>query len=318
MDRHQSLRCFCRIVETGSFAAAARDLDVARSVVTRTVQELEQWTGSRLLERTTRTMQRTEAGERFYAYCRRVLQDTEQTLSAMRSERSGLSGRITISTPVSLTLSFLHEHLLAFQRAHPALELDLRLSDKPVDLVREGVDLALRGRAQLEDSSLVAVSLMTIGRVVCASPAYWQRHGKPAHPSDLARHECASYVLGSDAARWEFDGPDGHHGVDVRGRLRSDNSLLLIDALRSGLGVGLVPEPMVRRALDAGELECALDDYRAEPRTLYAIYPSREHLPERVRSLVRFLKERLPAPLAGQASARHEATPAPEPAGPLA
>ena len=302
MDRHQALQCFCRIVETGSFAAAARDLDLARSVVTRTVQELEEWTDSRLLERTTRTMQLTEAGDRFYAYCRRVLQDTEQTLTAMRSERTGLSGRITVSTPVSLTLSFLQEHLLAFQLAHPALELDLRLSDKPVDLVREGVDLALRGRAQLEDSSLVALPLMTIARVVCASPAYWQRHGRPAHPSDLTQHDCLSYVLGSDASRWEFDGADGHHSIDVRGRLRSDNSLLLIDALRRGLGVGLVPEPMVRRVLAAGELEPALDDYRAESRTLYAVYPSREHLPERVRALVRFLKERLPLRLASAAA----------------
>jgi DNA-binding transcriptional LysR family regulator len=298
MDRHQSLQCFCRIVETGSFAAAARDLDVARSVVTRTVQELEEWTDSRLLERTTRTMQLTEAGDRFYAYCRRVLQDTEQTLSAIGSARTGLSGRITVSAPVSLTLSFLQQHLLAFQLANPALELDLRLSDKPVDLVREGVDLALRGRAQLEDSSLVAVPLMTIARVVCASPAYWVRHGKPVHPSALTQHDCLSYVLGSDASRWEFDGADGRHSIDVRGRLRSDNSLLLIDAMRNGLGVGLVPEPMVRRALAAGELEPALGDFRAEPRTLYAVYPSREHLPERVRALVRFLKERLPAPAA--------------------
>ncbi len=299
MDRHHAMQCFCRVVETGSFAAAARDLDVARSVVTRTIQDLEEWTASRLLERTTRTMQLTEAGDRFYAYCRRVLQDTEQTLSAMRSARAELAGRITISTPVSLTLSFLNEHLFAFQVANPALELDLRLSDKPVDLVREGVDLALRGRAALEDSSLVAVPLMTLPRVVCASPAYWQRHGKPEHPQALVQHDCLSYVLGSDASRWEFDGADGHHAVEVRGRLRSDNSLLLIDAMRQGLGVGLVPEPMARRALAAGELELALGDFRAEPRTLYAVYPSREHLPERVRALVRFLKERLPAPAVG-------------------
>ena len=126
-------------------------------------------------------------------------------------------------------------------------------------------------RAQLEDSSLVAVPLMTIRRVVCAAPAYWAWHGKPVHPMALAQHECLLYVLGSDASRWEFDGADGRHGVDVRGRLRSDNSLLLIDALRQGLGVGLVPEAMARRALAAGELETALGDYSAEPRTLYAV-----------------------------------------------
>jgi DNA-binding transcriptional LysR family regulator len=295
MDRNQSLQCFCRVVETGSFAAAARDLDVARSVVTRTIQDLEDWTASRLLERTTRTMQLTEAGERFYAYCRRVLQDTEQTLSTLRGARADLAGRITVSTPVSLTLSLLHEYLLAFQEQHPAVELDLRLSDRPVDLIREGIDVALRGRAQLDDSSLIAVPLMAMERAVCASPAYWQRHGKPMHPSALEQHECLAYLLGSDASRWTFDGPDGRHAVAVRGRVRADNSLLLIDALRRGLGVGLVPKPMMRRELANGELETALPDYRVEPRTVFAVYPSREHLPERVRALVRFLKDRLPA-----------------------
>lgn len=301
MDRNQALQCFCRVVETGSFAAAARDLDVARSVVTRTVQELEDWTSSRLLERTTRTMQLTAAGEQFYAYCQRVLQDTEQTLSALRGARAQLSGRIALSAPVSLTLSFLHEHLLAFQQQHPAVELELRLNDQPVNLVREGVDLALRGRAQLDDSSLVAVPIMTMQRALVASPAYWQRHGKPAHPSELSRHDCLAYLLGTDASRWTFDGPDGRHTVAVQGRLRADNSLLLIGALRRGLGVGLIPEPMMQRELAAGELESALTDYAVEPRTLFAVFPSREHLPERVRALVNFLKERLAAAPSGAA-----------------
>lgn len=293
MDRHQSLQCFCRVVETGSFAAAARDLDVARSVVTRTIQDLEDWTSSRLLERTTRTMQLTEAGERFYAYCRRVLEDTEQTLSALHGARAELSGRITISAPVSLTLSLLHEHLLAFQEQHPAVELDLRLSDSPADLIREGVDVALRGRAHLEDSSFVAVPLMTMQRVVCGAPAYWDARGRPQHPRDLSKYNCLAYLLGTDASRWTFDGPDGRHAIDVRGNLRADSSLLLVEALRRGLGVSLIPEPMVRRLLAAGALEVVLADYRVEPRTLFAIYPSREHLPGKVRVLVRFLMERL-------------------------
>jgi DNA-binding transcriptional LysR family regulator len=293
LDRHQSLLCFCRVVETGSFAAAARDLDVARSVVTRTIQDLEDWTASRLLERTTRAMQVTPAGERFYAYCRRVLQDTEQTLSSLRSARSEPSGRITVSTPVSLTLSFLADHLLAFQQQHPSVELDLRLSDRPADLIREGIDVALRGRAQLDDSSLVAVPLLTMRRVVCAAPAYWQVHGRPVHPRDLATHNCLAYLLGTDASRWTFDGVDGRHAIDVRGTLRADSSLFLIEALRRGLGVGLVPEPMVRRPIAQGTLQAVLEDYTVEPRTLFAVYPGREHQPERVRLFVRFLKDRL-------------------------
>jgi DNA-binding transcriptional LysR family regulator len=294
MDRHQALQCFCRVVEAGGFAAAARDLDVSPSMVTKTIRQLEEWTGSRLLARTTRRMQLTEAGERFYAYARRVLDDTERTLGEIRSATGELSGRLVLAVPVSLTLAFLKDALHAFQAAHPTVELELRLSDRPVDLVRDGVDVALRGQAELDDSSLVAVPLMTMERAVAAAPDYWRRHGKPDHPQALAGHNCLPYLLGSDATRWTFDGPDGQrHAVEVRGSFRADNSLLLIDAMQRGIGVGLVPRVMMRSALAEGRLETALDGWRTEPRRVFAIYPSREHLPERVRALVRFLKERL-------------------------
>ena len=293
LDRHQALHCYCRVVETGSFAAAARDLDVSRSIVTRTIQELEDWAASRLLERTTRAMRVTPEGDRFYAYCRRVLQDTEQTLASMRGANAEASGRITVSTPVSLTLTFLADHLHAFQQQHPGIELDLRLSDSHVDLVRDGVDLALRGRARLDDSSLVAIPLMSMRRLVCASPSYWQANGRPAHPRELDRHNCLAYQLGEDASRWVFDGPDGRHTVDVRGTLRADSSLYPIDAMARRMGVALAPEPMARDRLAAGTLASVLPEYAVEPRTLYAVYPGRAHLPDRVRLLVRFLQERL-------------------------
>jgi DNA-binding transcriptional LysR family regulator len=293
MDRHQALHCFSRVVETGSFAAAARDLDWSASLVTKTIQQLEQWTGSRLLARTTRRMQLTEAGERFYGYCRRVLDDTERTLGEIRAAQQDLCGRLVLSVPVSLTLSLLDEHLHAFQAAHPGIELELRLSDRPVDLVRDGIDVALRGQAQLDDSSLVAVPLMTMPRAVAAAPDYWRRHGRPEQPTLLAGHNCLPYLLGSDASRWQFEGPAGAQTVEVRGTFRADNSLALIAAMVRGVGVGLVPRVMMRTPLAEGRLETVLDDWRAEPRRLFAVYPSREHLPERVRALVRFLKERL-------------------------
>jgi len=293
MDRQQAMRCFCRVVELGGFAAAARELDHAPSMVSKYVQHLEQWTGSRLLARTTRRVQPTEAGERFYAYCRRVLEDTERTLAELRAAGGELAGRVVLAVPVSLTLAFLKDPLHAFAAAHPAIELELRLSDRPVDLVREGVDLALRGQAQLEDSSLVALPLMVMERAVAAAPAYWQRHGKPAHPADLARLNCLAYLLGRDATRWRFEGEGGTHEVEVRGSLRADSSLLLIDAMQRGVGVGLVPRVMMRAELADGHLETALDHWRSEPRRVYAVMPSREHVPARVRALVRFLQEAL-------------------------
>ena len=294
MDRHLAMQCFCRVVETGSFAAASRDLDLSRSVITKYVQFLDEWTDTRLLERTTRTMQLTSAGARFYAHCRRVIDDTEATLGELRDETAGVRGRIVVSSPVSLGLSFLAEHFHVFQQQHPHVELELRLDDHTVDLVREGVDVALRGKARLDDSSLVAVPLMEIERVVCASPSFWREHGLPAHPRELPGSHCLPYLLGQDALQWTFDGEDGRHTVDVQGRFRANNSLLLIDAMQRGLGVGLVPRVMVRHALRDGSLVPALVNHRTEPRRLFAVYPSREHLPARVRALVEFLKDRLP------------------------
>jgi len=293
MDRYLALQCFCRVVEAGGFSAAARDLKNSPSMVTKYIRHLEQWTGSRLLARTTRCMQLTEAGERFYDYCRRVLDDTERTLDLLHAAHGELSGRLVLAVPVSLTLTFLKAHLHAFQTAYPGIELELRLSDRPVDLVRDGIDLALRSQAQLDDSSLVAVPLMVIRRAVVAAPHYWREHGKPEQPSCLATHNCLPYLLGCDATRWQFDGPCGPQAVEVRGNFRADNSLLLVDAMLQGVGVGLVPLAMIRSEIFEGRLETVLDDWRAEPRKMFAVYSSREHLPERVRILLHFMKERL-------------------------
>lgn len=291
MDRHLAIQCFCRVVETGSFAAAARDLDCSRSVVTKYIQYLEHWTDSRLLARTTRSMQLTQAGEQFYGYCRRVLQDTDATLSAIREAGGKPRGRLVVAAPVSLTIGWLAPHLHAFREQHPELELELRLSDRTSDLVREGVDVALRGQARLEDSTLVATPLAILERTLVASREYWQRHGRPQHPRELDPRQCLPYLLGTDAYQWRFFGPDGEQTVDVAGPLRTDNSLLLLDALRRGSGIGLVPSVLLE-AQGAG-LEPAMQAWRAEPRSLFAVYPSRAYLPARTTALVRFLKARL-------------------------
>jgi DNA-binding transcriptional LysR family regulator len=292
MDRHQAMECFRRIVETGSFAAAARDLNCSRSVVSKYMAFLEAWTQSRLLARTTRQQQLTTAGERFYAYCCKIAAETEGMLQEVAAGHS-LSGRLVLDAPVSLTLTTLSPHLLAFQQAYPSVTLDIRLNDNLSDLVRDGVDLALRARGSLDDSSLVATPLAKIERVLCAAPGYWARHGKPATPHDLKQHNCLSYLLASDVQSWEFDREGERFSIDVRGSLRSNNSLMLVEAMLQGVGLALIPAPLVQRHLDSGQLETALDGYHAETRTLYAVYPSRVHLPHKVRALVSFLQARL-------------------------
>lgn len=294
MDRYSAMQYFCRVVEQGSLAAGARALNLSNSVVTKAIQSLEAWTECRLLARTTRSMQLTDAGERFYAFCLRTLADTERTLTDVRSVGHGLTGRLVVAAPVSLTLSHLHEHLHAFQRLYPEIELEMRLNDQSVDLVREGIDVALRGRSHLEDSSLIAVPLMDLQRIVCAAPDYWTRHGKPDAPYQLADHNCLQYLLADDRDEWTFLGPEGVCRAKVKGTFRADNSLLLIDAMLRGVGLSLVPAVMVRDALARQALATALDVYRAPSRRLFAVYPSREHLPLKVQAFVAFLKQRLP------------------------
>jgi DNA-binding transcriptional LysR family regulator len=296
MDRYVAMQCYCRVVEAGSLAGAAKQLGLSNAVVTKYVKFLEAWTQARLLARTSRSLQVTPAGRSFYDYCTRVLADTEATLASVRGAEGALAGRLVVAMPVSLSLAYLHDHVHAFQRRHPAIELEVRLDDRDTDLVREGVDVALRAHASLEDSSLVAVPLVTFDRVVCAAPDYWHRHGKPAAPADLERMNCLVYVLGRDAGTWRFDGPDGPAVVRVRGTFAANNSLLIVDALRRGLGVGLVPRVIVEADLADGTLEPALAGYATESRTLHAVYPSRRHVPERARAFVEFLRGRLRRP----------------------
>jgi DNA-binding transcriptional LysR family regulator len=293
MDRYVAMQTFCRVVEAGSFAAAAKALDVANSVVTKHVQLLEDWTGSRLLARTTRSMALTEAGRSFYEYCKRTLADTEATLSELQHARGGVSGRLVIAAPVSLTLSYLQEHLHAFREEHPGIQLEVRMSDQRLDLVREGVDIALRSQVWLADSSLVAVPLTTLNRVVCAAPSFWAKNVRPRVPGDLARLDCIVYTLGSDAGEWHFDGAGGGHRVRVSGGFRADNSLLIVDALLRGVGVSLVPRIYVDDHVAAGRLEVVLSDYTTPSPRLHAVYPSRDRLPERVRAFISYLRERL-------------------------
>lgn len=293
MDHQFAMQCYCRVVETGSFAAAARDFNCSPSAVTKQIQQLEGWTRCRLLTRTTRSMHVTDAGDRFYRHCKQVLAETDAVLEAIRASGQTAEGRLVVSAPVSLTLGFLAPQLRAFQEAHPAIELELRLNDRAVDLVREGVDVALRGRAGLEDSSLVAVPLMQIDRVLCAAPRYWQHAGTPTEPAQLQHHNALAYLLGTDALRWRFERDDRVEEVPVTGNLRSDNSLLLVDSMLAGRGVGLVPRVLVEHHLREGRLVAALDDWRIAPRHLYAVYAGRAHQPLRVAALVQFLKQRL-------------------------
>lgn len=290
MDRLQAMRCFVRVVKRGSFSAAAEELGYANATVSKYVRQLEQWTQQRLLQRSTRSLQLTEAGQTFYDYCLRIEQETQALEDQL--ERDQVAGRLVVSAPISLTLKLLGPALLEFQQQHANLHLEMRLSDQAVDLVRDGIDLALRGSAELLDSSLIATSVMPLPRVLVASPAYLTKHGAPRHPEELSQHPCLVYSRGSEAATWVFNAGEQVHSVRVRGPLTVDNSLLLIQALLRDQGLGLVPRALVEDELASGALLALMSDWQPEGRSLHALYPNRQYLPRRVSALIEFLKQR--------------------------
>jgi DNA-binding transcriptional LysR family regulator len=208
MDRLTGMKVFCAVVEAESFTGAAARLEMARSMVTKHVGALEEHLGARLLNRTTRRVSRTEAGHAYYERCRELLAELEEMDAAVHRLDERPRGLLKVSAPVSFGVRHLAPAVAGFMALHPELRIDLQVNDRVVDLLEEGFDLAIRiGR--LADSSLVARPLATTRMLLCASPAYLERHGAPAAPADLAQHRCLAYSLQSTRHEWQLTAPDG-------------------------------------------------------------------------------------------------------------
>lgn len=292
MDRLEAMRTFVTVVDTGSFVGAAEALPMSKAAVSRHVAELEARLGVRLLNRTTRRLSLTPEGERFHARSKDVLARVAEAEAEVTAHTGEARGVLRVNAPQSFGLLHLAPLWAAFMERHPQVVLDVTLSDRMVDLVEEGVDLAVR-IARLPDPSLVSRPLATTRLVLCASPAYLQRHGVPQHPADLARHAVAAYSLYSMGDHWTFDGPDGPVAVKVSPRLRSNSGdTCRIAALRH-LGIVLQPSFMVAPDLQSGALVEVLPAYRSPELAVCAVYPSRRFLAPKVRLLVDFLVEAL-------------------------
>ncbi len=292
MDKLTALRVFRRVCELGSFSAAARQLRLSNAAVSKNVRELEEELGARLIERTTRRLRMTEAGE---AYLRRVsaILDELETLDAeVKDRRDAPRGSLRVAVPMSLGIARLAPAIGAFLVQYPELEVELEMNDRYVDLIAEGFDVALRG-GKLSDSSLLARKLGTIERVLCAAPSYLRAHGRPRHPRELSRHRCLVYSLAQTPTRWVLARGSRRLRLDVRGPLSVNNSLGLAGAAVAGAGIALLPTITVSEALTAGQLEPVLGEWRAEQQSLYAVYPRHHQVSQRVRLFVDFLAARI-------------------------
>jgi len=292
MDNLTDIAVFVRIVERGSFTLAAQDLSLSRAVASKYVTRLEKRLGARLLHRTTRRLSLTEAGAALFEASRGAIERIEEAEAAVAQLQSEPRGRLKVSAPMSFGILHLGPAIAQFARSRPLVSLELRLDDRYVNLVEEGIDVALR-IGTLTDSSLVARKLSSSRQVVCASPDYLAENGEPEVPQDLAAHNCLLYSYSSAVNVWRFTGPDGRElPVAVSGNLRINNGIVEAEAAVAGMGILMSPAFYVGPLIRAKKLKQVLTRYRLADLGIYALYPQRAHVPPKVRAFVDFLAER--------------------------
>ena len=289
MDQFSALKAFCRVVEAGGFSSAAAALNVSHTVMSKQVRQLEAQLGAQLLNRTTRRLALTEAGQAYYERARRILDELQEADLAVTQHHAAPRGTLRINAPMAFgTLDVAH-WLPRFMARYPELKVDLVCNDRFVDLIEEGFDVALRLARDMPDSSLIAKRLASMATMLVASPAYLARHGTPSTPQDLAQHNCLTYTLVPKPNEWEFTTPDGRRmSVTVSGSLQANTGIALREAALAGAGIATTAAFIVHEDLARGSLLPVLADYTMRPRDLYAVYPHNRHLSPKVRAFVDF------------------------------
>lgn len=291
-DRFTELEILVAIVEAGSISAAAERLNLAKSVVSRRLADLERRLGTRLIHRTTRRLSLTDAGRLFNQRARTILDDLAEAEQSVAADQANLSGRLRVAAPLSFGLRHLSPLVNELLARHPQLSLELDLNDREVNLIEEGVDLAVR-IGQLEDSSLVARRLAPIRRILVASPAYLAEHGHPQIPEELNQHQGLTYANISKRSQWHLrDAQDRDHYPEPATRLRCNNGELLLEAAIAGMGVALQPTFITHQALAVGQLERLLPDCQGEQAGLFVVYPPGRLITRRARVFTELLVER--------------------------
>ncbi|TPM26887.1 LysR family transcriptional regulator [Mesorhizobium sp. B2-3-5] len=285
----EHIRTFVRTVETGSFTAVAVEQGQSQPTVSRQISALEDHLGVRLLQRTTRALTITDEGRTYYDHARALLDATEAAAMAIRPGITAVTGQLRIAAPMAFARLHLMPRMRQFLTQHPALTTDWVLGDRSVDLVEEGVDLAIRiGR--VTDQSLIARHIGEMRRITVATPDYWLRNGRPTRPDELKTHDCIVYTGLATVDEWHFAGVDGSTAVvRVKGRVRVNASEGMRSAVLEGLGVAVVPTWLFTDEIDSGILQRVLTDYEPNPLPIQVVTPSRRLIPSRVRAFSDFL-----------------------------
>jgi DNA-binding transcriptional LysR family regulator len=293
MDRITAVQLFIRVVETGSFSKAAGDLGITQPTATKAVAAIEEHLGARLLHRSTRGVTTTEVGALYYDKCKLIARELEEADNLATLLQSEVAGQLRISTSVAFGRRVMIPLVLRYMHKHPGVGIDLTFDDRYVNLVEQGIDLAIR-MGRLADSSLGARYLGTNPWLMVAAPSYLAAHPAPRVPADLAQHACLVYssVQGDD--RWSFTGPAGEEvSVPVKGPLRSNNLSAVLAAARAGMGLAVLPWYVARESVADGAVQQVLADHALPAQEVHAVFPSPKRVPSKVTSFIVFLQESL-------------------------
>lgn len=285
MNKLRAMELFVRLADLGSFTRVAEELGSSKSFISKEIGRLEELVGARLIHRSTRNLQLTEIGEGYLQRCRELLAMMEGAESYVQEMQGTPRGRLKVNAPMALGITDLGRAFAEFMERYPEIELDVHLSDEPVDLIEQGFDLGLRAASRQFDSSYVGRVLADFRYYVCASPGYLASHEPIRAPTDLRRHNCFIYSYFRGGATW----PIGD-GVPISGKLRVNSTIFMRDAVLRGLGIGMMPSFVVQDAIVAGELVELLGEYTRPRLTLYALYPERRFVPPKLAHCIRFLR----------------------------
>jgi DNA-binding transcriptional LysR family regulator len=280
------------VVDAGTLSAAAEKHNVTSAAVSKRLRLLEERLGVKLLVRTTRHLRTTEAGELYYQRGKTLLEEFNELEDNIASTSERLCGSIRINAPLSFGMRVLMRPIQEFMQLYPQLHITLHLDDRFIDILNSDYDLVIRV-GQLQDSSIVAQRITNSRLVCCAAPSYLEKHGRPAVPEDLAKHNCLLYQHSVPMHIWYFKKDQIDSAITVQGDLAANNGDILCEAAILGQGIVQQPDFIVRAALDSGQLVEILQDYTSLTVSAYAMYPTRHFLPIKIRRLIEFLQQQL-------------------------
>jgi DNA-binding transcriptional LysR family regulator len=284
MDRMTSMAAFVKITEVGGFAAAARKLGVSPSTVTTQIQDLEDRLGVRLLNRSTRKVSLTELGKAYYERCMHILADMDEADRAINAMHAKPSGVLHLNVSISIPF-FVAPVIAEFTSLYPDVKVNMMMSDRMVDLVEEGIDLAIT-TLPVPNSNLIMRRVGSVRLVVCGSPDYFARRGVPRYPDDLVHHNCLKYAFSSWGSEWRFESPDGERAIHISGNMEANSVNALKQAAVLGQGLILAPDYLVADEVKLGRLIAVLTEFHNPELPINAVYPHRQHLSTNVRSFL--------------------------------